>query len=45
MNHPDYNMKRRDNRWQTSADRGFKNRKDSGNRILYNMDKEKMNTK
>ena len=45
MNRPGHNMKRRDNRWQTSVDRGFKNRKDSGNRILYNMDKDKMNNK
>ena len=34
-------MRRRDNRWQKSTDTGFKNRKDSANRILYNMDKEK----
>lgn len=33
-------MRRRDNRWEKSVDTGFKNRKDSGNRILYNMDKE-----
>jgi len=41
MNRPDRNMQRRDNRWEKSTDTGFKNRKDSGNRILYNMDKEK----
>ena len=41
MNHPDRNMRRRDNRWQKSTDTGFKNRKDSGNRVLYNMDNEK----
>ena len=41
MNQPDKNMQRRDSRWQNSVDNGFKNRKDSGNRILYNMDKEK----
>jgi hypothetical protein len=28
-----------------SADRMFKNRKDSGNRILYNMDREKEENK
>lgn len=39
MNHPDRNMQRRDNRWEKSTDTGFKNRKDSGNRLLYNMDK------
>ena len=41
MSQPDKNMQRRDNRWQNSVDTGFKNRKDSGNRALYNMDKEK----
>lgn len=41
MNQSDKNMQRRDRRWQNSVDNGFKNRKDSGNRILYNMDKEK----
>lgn len=41
MNRPDKNMQRRDNRWEKSVDTGFKNRKDSGNRILYNMDKDK----
>ena len=41
MNRPDKNMQRRDDRWQNSVDTGFKNRKDSGNRVLYNMDKEK----
>ena len=41
MNQPDKNMQRRDNRWEKSTDTGFKNRKDSGNRVLYNMDKEK----
>lgn len=39
MNRPDRNMQRRDNRWEKSTDTGFKNRKDSGNRLLYNMDK------
>jgi hypothetical protein len=41
MDKPDKNMQQRDRRWQNSVDNGFKNRKDSGNRILYNMDKEK----
>lgn len=41
MDNPDKNMQQRDRRWQNSVDNGFKNRKDSGNRILYNMDKEK----
>ena len=41
MNKPDKNMQKRDRRWQNSVDNGFKNRKDSGNRVLYNMDKEK----
>jgi hypothetical protein len=41
MNRSDKNMQRRDDRWEKSTDTGFKNRKDSGNRILYNMDKEK----
>lgn len=41
MNQSDKNMQRRDRRWQNSVDNGFKNRKDSGNRVLYNMDKEK----
>jgi hypothetical protein len=39
MNRPDRNMQRRDNRWEKSTDTGFKNRKDSGNRLLYDMDK------
>lgn len=41
MNRPDKNMQRRDNRWEKSVDTGFKNRKDSGNRVLYNMDRER----
>lgn len=41
MDKPDKNMQQRDRRWQNSVDNGFKNRKDSGNRVLYNMDKEK----
>ena len=41
MDKPDKNMQKRDRRWQNSVDNGFKNRKDSGNRVLYNMDKEK----
>jgi len=41
MNQPDKKMQRRDSRWQNSVDSGFKNHKDSGNRVLYNMDKEK----
>ena len=41
MNRPDKNTQRHDDRWQNSVDTGFKNRKDSGNRVLYNMDKEK----
>ena len=40
MNKQDRNMAKRDERWQNSTDTGFKNRKDSGNRILYNMDKD-----
>lgn len=40
MNRPDKNQKRRDDRWQKSADSRFKNRKDSGNRMLYGMDRE-----
>lgn len=40
MNRPDRNMRRRDNRWEKSTDTGFKNSKNSGNRMLYNMDKE-----
>ena len=43
MNRPDRNMQRRDARWQNSTDTGFKNSKDSGNRWLYNMDREKNN--
>jgi hypothetical protein len=35
-----YNQKRRDNRWQKSTDNMFKNRKDSDNRKLYNMEKD-----
>lgn len=41
MNRPDRNAKRRDTRWQSSTDTDFKNRKDSGNRVLYNMDRKK----
>lgn len=31
----------RQNQWQKSSDSGFKNTKDSGNRVLYNMDNER----
>jgi hypothetical protein len=35
-----YNQKRRDKRWEKSTDNMFKNRKDSDNRKLYNMEKD-----
>lgn len=41
MNYQDSNMRRRDKRWEKSSDIYFKNRNNSGNRILYNMDKER----
>lgn len=41
MNRPDRNMRRRDNRWEKSTDTGFKNSKNSGNRMLYNMGRER----
>lgn len=36
----DPNQKRKDNRWQNSSDSRFLNRKNSGNRELYNMEHE-----
>lgn len=35
----------RSHQWEKSTDSGFKNRADSGNRVLYNMDKEENNKK
>lgn len=41
MNHPNPQMQKRDQRWKQSTDTMFKNKADSGNRLLYKMDQEK----